>query len=83
MCALYNARGKLVDEGMCHSVNSDLVLSANDPLSDSHVAIHICRTHSKDDIPQDLMYALIAWPTTLVHYHGASLHDHETKDNWN
>ena len=29
------------------------------------------------------MYALVAWPTKLVHYHGASLHDHETRDKWN
>ena len=41
---LYNAEGKLVGEGTCDSVNSDLVLGANGPLSDSHVAVHICRT---------------------------------------
>ena len=29
------------------------------------------------------MYALVAWPTKLVHYHGASLHDHEARDKWN
>ena len=29
------------------------------------------------------MYALVAWPTKLVYYHGASLHDHEAKNNWN
>ena len=80
---LYNEEGKLVGEGMCHSVKLDLVVGANGPLSDSHVAIHICRSHSKENIPQDLVYALVAWPTKLVHYHGASLHDHEAKDKWN
>ena len=80
---LYNEGGKLVGEGMCHSVKSDLVVGANGPLGDSHVAIHICQSHSKDDIPQDLVYALVEWPTKLVHYHSASLHDHKAKDNWN
>nr|PNR49411.1 hypothetical protein PHYPA_011307 [Physcomitrium patens] len=80
---LYNAHGKLVGEGTCHSVNSDLVLGANGPLGDTQVAVHICKTHSQDDIPQDLVYALVAWPTKLVHCHGASLHDHEVKDNFN
>ena len=80
---LYNAEGRLVGEGMNHSVKSDLVVGANGPLGDSHVAIHICRSHSEEDIPQDLVYALVAWPTQLVHYHGASLQDHKARDKWN
>ena len=80
---LYNEQRRLVGKGMCHSVKSDLVIGANGPLDDSHVAIHICRSHSRDDIPQDLVYALVAWPTKLVHYHGASLYDHEVRDRWN
>ena len=39
---LYNEGGKLVDEDICHSVKFDLVVGANGPLDDSHVAIHIC-----------------------------------------
>ena len=74
---LYNKQGKLVGKGMCHSIKSNLVVGTNGPLSNSHVAIHICRSHSEDDIPQDLVYALVAWPTKLVHYYGASLHDHK------
>ena len=70
---LYNEEGKLVGEGMCHSVKSDLVVGTNGPLGDSYVAIHICRSHSEEDIPQDLVYPLVAWSTKLVHYHGASL----------
>ena len=80
---LYNEEGRLVGEGMCHSVKSDLVVGANGPLGDSHVAIHICQSHSEEDISQDLVYALVAWPTKLVHYHGASLHNHEARDKWN
>ena len=80
---LVNEEGKLVGEGMCHSVKSDLVVGTNSPLGDSHVAIHICQSHSQEDISQDLVYALVAWPTKLVHYHGASLHDHEARDKWN
>ena len=81
--SLYNEQGRLVGEGMCCSIKSDLVVGTNDPLGDSHVAIHIYQSHSKDNIPHDLVYALVAWPTKLVHYHGASLHDHEVKDRWN
>ena len=57
---LYNEEGRLVGEGMCHSVKSDLVVGASGPLGDNHVAIHICRSHSEEDIPQDLVYALVA-----------------------
>ena len=80
---LYNMEGKLVDEGTCHSVKSNLVVGANGPLGDSHVAMHICRIHSEDDISKDDVYALVAWPTKLVHYHDASLHDYEVRDNFN
>ena len=48
---LYNEEGKLVGEGMCHSVKSNLVVGANGPLGDNHVAIHIYQSHSKEDIP--------------------------------
>ena len=80
---LYNAEGKLVGEGTCHSVKSDLVLGANGPLRDTHVIVHICRTHLEEDIPDEQVYALVAWPIKLIHYHGASLHDHELRDNFN
>ena len=48
---LYNEEGRLVGEGMCHSVKSDLVVGTNGPLGDSHVEIHICRSHFRDVIP--------------------------------
>ncbi len=80
---LYNNEGILVGEGTCHSVNSDLVLGANGPLANTHVAVHISKIHSEVDIPLEQVYSLIAWPTQLVHCHGASLHDHEARDNFN
>ena len=80
---LYNADGKLVGEGTCHCVKSNLVIGANGPLGDTHVAVHVCRTHSVEDISDDVVYALVAWPIKLVHYHGASPHDHEARDNFN
>ena len=80
---LYNAEGKLVGEDTCYSVNSDLMLGTNGPFDDSHVAVHICRTYFEDDISEDDVYALVAWPTKLVHCHGASLYDHEVRNNFN
>ena len=57
---LYNKEGKLIGEGMCHSVKLDLVVGANGPLNDNHVAIHIYGSHSEENISQDLVYALVA-----------------------
>ena len=68
MCVtLYNIQGTLVGEGTCHSVNSDLVLGTNDPLGDTHVAVHISRTHSEEDNSGDWVYSLIGWPIDYVH----------------
>ena len=58
---LYNEQRRVVGEDMCHSVKSNLVVGANGPLGDNYVAIHICRSHFEEDIPQDLVYALVAW----------------------
>ena len=80
---LYNEQGRLDREDVCHSIKSDLVVGTNGPLGDNHIAIHIYQSHSGDDNPQDLVYTLVAWPIKLVHYHGASLHDHEVRDRWN
>ena len=80
---LYNGDGELVGEGTCHSVNSDLVLGANGPLGDTHVSVHISKSHCEVDIPQERVYSLVAWPIQLVHCRGASLKDHEAGDNFN
>ena len=80
---LYNDDGELVGEGTYHSVNSDLVLGANGPLGDTHVSVHISKSHSKVDIPHERVYSLVAWPIQLVHCRGASLKDHAARDSLN
>ena len=80
---LYNDDGELVGEGTCHSVNSDLVLGANGPLGDMYVSVHISKSHFEVDILHERVYSLVAWPIQLVHCRGASLKDHEARDNFN
>ena len=48
---LYNDEGLLVGEGTCHSVNSNLVLSATSPLGDTHVAVFVAKSHSEEHLP--------------------------------
>ena len=74
---LYNDEGLLVGEGTCHSVNSDLVLGATCPLSDTHVAVFVAKSHSEEHLPQERVYSLVAWPIQYVHCRGASLQDHD------
>jgi len=80
---LYNNDGILVGEGTCHNVNSNFMLGANDPLEDTHIAIHILRMHFEEDILHEQVYSLVAWPIKLVHCHGTSLHNHDARDNFN
>ena len=80
---LYNVDGVLVGEGTIHSVDSELVLGASGPLGDAHVSVHISMSHSEVDLPKEYVYSLVAWPIELVHYRGASLQNHEAKDNFN
>ena len=47
---LYNEEGRLVGKGMCHSVKSDLMVGANDPLGDT-VTVTLQST-SADLIPK-------------------------------
>ena len=79
----YNDEGLLVREGTCHSVNSDLVLGATSPLSDTHVAVFVAKSHSEEHLPQERVYSLVACPIQYVHCRGASLQDHEARDNFN
>jgi len=63
MCVtLYNSNNILVGEGTCHSMNFDLVLGANGPLGDIHVTVHISKTHFEENILQEQVYSLLAWP---------------------
>ena len=79
---LYNEEGVLVGEGTCHSVNSDLVLGTTGPLGNSHVAVFVAKTYSEEHLPKERVYSLVAWPIKYVHCCGASLQDHEARDNF-
>ena len=80
---LYNVDGVLVGEGTIHSVGFELVLGASGPLGDAHVSVHISMSHSELDLPKEHVYSLVAWPIELVNYRGASLQNHEARDNFN
>jgi len=80
---LYNNIGSRVGESICYNASSDLVLGASSPLGDTHVVVHISKTHSEVDIPQDQVRTLVVWSIKLVHYRGAILHDHAARDNYN
>ena len=80
---LYNVDGVLVGEGTIHNVDSELVLGASGPLEDAHVLVHVSMTHSEVDLLEEHAYSLVAWPIELVHYRGASLQNHEARDNFN
>ena len=80
---LYNVDGVLVGEGTIHSVDSELVLGASGPLGDAHMSVHVSISHSELDLPKERVYSLVAWPIELVHYCGASLQNHEARDNFN
>ena len=64
-------------------MNSNLVLGATGPLDDTYVAVFVAKSHSKEHLPQERVYSLVAWPIEYVHCHGASLQDHEARDNFN
>ena len=80
---LYNVDGVLVGEGTIHNVDSELVLGASGPLGDAHMSMHVSMSHSEVVLPEERVYSLVAWPIQLVHYHGASLQNHEARDNFN
>ena len=75
--------GVPVAEGICYSINSDLVLDCNGPMRDSHVAVQISKSLYTDHVLNDWRYSLRAWPITHVFYSGASLRDHEVWYNYN
>ena len=75
--------GVPVAEGICYSINSDLVLDWNSPMGDSHVAVQISKSLCTDHVLDDWRYSLRVWPVTHVFYNGASLRDHEVRYNYN
>ena len=47
-----------VVEGICYSINSDLVLDCNGPMGDSHVAVQISKSLCTDHVPDEWRYSL-------------------------
>jgi hypothetical protein len=45
--SLHNEYGVAVEEGICHSVKSDLVVGSNGLLGDTHVAVQISKSLSR------------------------------------
>jgi hypothetical protein len=80
---LHNETGLPVAEGICHSVNSSLILGADGPQGDSLVAVQILKSLHVAYVPEDWRYSLRAWPIDRVYLNGASLKDHEDRDKFN
>ena len=74
---IYSDDGVPVAEGICYSINSDLVLDCNGPMGDSHIAVQISKSLCTDHVPDEWRYFLHAWPIIHVFYSGASHRDHE------
>jgi hypothetical protein len=70
--SLHNCDGIAMDEGICHSVKSDLVLGSTGPLGDMHVAVQISRSLKPNKFPDDWKYSVRAWPIIHVFYNGTS-----------
>ena len=76
--ALQNDAGIIVGKGICHNVDSALIIdSDNQPLGDDRVAVQIAESLSERDVPSNWVSQLIAWHISRVFLNGASLYDHE------
>ena len=74
---LHSSSGVHVAQGICYSVSSDVVIGANGPLGDLHVAVQISKTLNNEVVPDEWRHSLRAWPIENVYLNGASLRDHE------
>ena len=76
--ALQNNAGDVVGKGICHNVDSTLIIdSDNQPLGDDHVAVQIAKSLSERDISSDWVFQLRAWHISHVFLNGASLYNQE------
>ena len=76
--ALQNDAGVVVGKGICHNVDSSLIIdSDNQPLGDDRVVVQIAESLSERDIPSDWVFQLKTWHISRVFLNGASLYDHE------
>ena len=76
--ALQNDAGVVVGKGICHNVDSALIIdSDNQPLGDDRVAVQIAESLSERDVPSDWVFQLRARHISCIFLNGASLYDHE------
>ena len=76
--ALQNDAGVVVGKGICHNVDSALIIdSDNQPLGDDRVVVQIAQSLSERDVPSDWVFQLRAWHISRIFLNGASLYDHE------
>ena len=81
---LKNEAGMVVGKGICHNVNSDLVIdSDNQSLGDDRVAVQIAESLLEHDVPSDWMFQMRAWHIKRVFLNGASLYNHEQMNLFN
>ena len=62
---LHNSSGIHVAQGICYSVSSDVVIGANGPLGDLHVAVQISKTLNHEVVPNEWRYSLRASPLRM------------------
>ena len=76
--ALKNDAGIIVGKGICHNVDSALIIdSDNQPLGDDRVAVQIIESLSELNVPSDWVFQLRMWHISCIFFNGDSLHDHE------
>ena len=76
--ALQNDSGVVVGKGICHNVDSALIIdSDNQPFGDDCVTVQIAESLSERDVPSDWVFQLRAWHISCIFPNGASLYDHE------
>jgi hypothetical protein len=80
---LLGATGLAAGEGVVHCVDSDVVMGAEGPFGEGHVAVQITSTSDADSIPPSWCFSLRSWNITRVVCNGFTLQDHLTKDEHN
>jgi len=80
MVVLHNADRELVTEEFYYIVNSEHVVGSNDLLRDSQVVVQISNSLCLDEVPDNWKYSLRVWPIDRVILNGASLKDHDLRD---
>jgi hypothetical protein len=77
--SLHNDDEIVVEEGICHSVKSNLVVGSMRPLGDTHATVQISKSLKPDEFLDDWRYSVRAWPITYVFYNDASFLNHERR----